>query len=89
MAGYRSPPFRPLTPAEDAADIAAINETEPDFVWVGLGMPKQEKWMVEHLGKVNATALIGVGAPSTSTRVRNLALRFGCSARGWNGYSGC
>jgi N-acetylglucosaminyldiphosphoundecaprenol N-acetyl-beta-D-mannosaminyltransferase len=62
VAGYRSPPFRPLTPAEDAADIAAINESEPDFVWVGLGMPKQEKWMVEHLGKINATALIGVGA---------------------------
>ena len=62
VAGYRSPPFRPLTAAEDAGDIAAINEAEPDFVWVGLGMPKQEKWMVEHLGKVNATALIGVGA---------------------------
>ena len=62
VAGYRSPPFRPLTSAEDAADIAAINETQPDFVWVGLGMPKQEKWMVEHLGRINATALIGVGA---------------------------
>ena len=62
VAGYRSPPFRPLTAAEDAGDIAAINEAEPDFVWVGLGMPKQEKWMVEHLGKINATALIGVGA---------------------------
>ena len=62
VAGSRSPPFRPLTPAEDAADIAAINEAEPDFVWVGLGMPKQEKWMVEHLGKIKATALIGVGA---------------------------
>jgi N-acetylglucosaminyldiphosphoundecaprenol N-acetyl-beta-D-mannosaminyltransferase len=62
VAGYRSPPFRPLTSAEDTANIAAINETQPDFVWVGLGMPKQEKWMVEHLGKINATALIGVGA---------------------------
>jgi N-acetylglucosaminyldiphosphoundecaprenol N-acetyl-beta-D-mannosaminyltransferase len=62
VAGYRSPPFRLLTAAEDAGDIAAINEAEPDFVWVGLGMPKQEKWMVEHLGKINATALIGVGA---------------------------
>jgi len=62
VAGYRSPPFRPLTPEEDAAEIAAINEANPDFVWVGLGMPKQEKWMVEHLGRINATALIGVGA---------------------------
>ncbi len=62
VAGYNSPPFRPLSKAEDAADVAAINETRPDFVWVGLGMPKQEKWMVEHLGKIEATALIGVGA---------------------------
>ncbi len=62
VAGYRSPPFRPLTEEEDAADIATINETRPDFVWVGLGMPKQEKWMVSHLGKIDATALIGVGA---------------------------
>jgi N-acetylglucosaminyldiphosphoundecaprenol N-acetyl-beta-D-mannosaminyltransferase len=62
VAGYRSPPFRPLTPAEDAAEIAAINAAEPDFIWVGLGTPKQEKWMVEHLGKIDATALIGVGA---------------------------
>jgi N-acetylglucosaminyldiphosphoundecaprenol N-acetyl-beta-D-mannosaminyltransferase len=62
IAGSHSPPFRPLTAAEDAKEVAAINETHPDFVWVGLGMPKQEKWMVEHLGKIDATALIGIGA---------------------------
>lgn len=62
VAGYRSPPFRPLTSIEQAEDIAAINEVRPDFVWVGLGMPKQERWMVEHLGKIDATALLGVGA---------------------------
>jgi N-acetylglucosaminyldiphosphoundecaprenol N-acetyl-beta-D-mannosaminyltransferase len=62
VAGYHSPPFRPLTEPEDEADIAAINEAKPDFVWVGLGMPKQEKWMVAHIGKINAAALIGVGA---------------------------
>jgi N-acetylglucosaminyldiphosphoundecaprenol N-acetyl-beta-D-mannosaminyltransferase len=62
VAGYRSPPFRPLSPAEQAEDIAAMNEAHPDFVWVGLGMPKQERWMVEHLGKIDATALLGVGA---------------------------
>jgi hypothetical protein len=62
VAGYRSPPCRPLSTEEDAADVAAINETRPDFVWVGLGMPKQEKWMAAHLGRVEATALIGVGA---------------------------
>jgi N-acetylglucosaminyldiphosphoundecaprenol N-acetyl-beta-D-mannosaminyltransferase len=62
VAGSHSPPFRPLTPEEDAEDIAAINRARPDFVWVGLGMPKQERWMVDHLGKVNATALVGIGA---------------------------
>jgi N-acetylglucosaminyldiphosphoundecaprenol N-acetyl-beta-D-mannosaminyltransferase len=62
VTGYRSAPCRPLTPAEDAAEIAAINAAKPDFVWVGLGMPEQEKWMVKHLGKIDATALIGIGA---------------------------
>jgi N-acetylglucosaminyldiphosphoundecaprenol N-acetyl-beta-D-mannosaminyltransferase len=62
VAGCRSPPFRPLTAEEVAADIAAINGSHPDFVWVGLGMPKQEKWMAQHVGKINAAALLGVGA---------------------------
>jgi N-acetylglucosaminyldiphosphoundecaprenol N-acetyl-beta-D-mannosaminyltransferase len=62
IAGYRSPPFRPLTQEEDAADIQAINETRPDFVWVGLGTPKQDKWMARQVGKIHATALLGVGA---------------------------
>jgi N-acetylglucosaminyldiphosphoundecaprenol N-acetyl-beta-D-mannosaminyltransferase len=62
IAGHRSPPFRPLTEAEDAADVAAINAARPDFVWVGLGMPKQEKWMAAHLGRIHAAAMLGVGA---------------------------
>ena len=62
VAGYRSPPFRPLTQEEDAADVQAINETRPDFVWVGLGTPKQDKWMALHVGKIHAAALLGVGA---------------------------
>ncbi len=62
VAGCHAPPFRTLSSEEDEADIEAINVTRPDFVWVGLGMPKQEKWMVAHLGKVKATALMGVGA---------------------------
>ncbi len=62
IAGHHSPPFRALTPEEDAFDVAAINDAKPDFVWIGLGMPKQEKWMAEHVGRINATALLGVGA---------------------------
>src|SRR6516165_4133228 len=62
VVGYRSPPFRSLTQEEDAADVQAINETRPDFVWVGLGTPKQDKWMAQHVGKIHASALLGVGA---------------------------
>jgi N-acetylglucosaminyldiphosphoundecaprenol N-acetyl-beta-D-mannosaminyltransferase len=62
IAGYRSPPFRPLNEKEDAVDVAAINEARPDYVWIGLGMPKQEKWMASHIGRIDAAALIGIGA---------------------------
>ncbi len=62
IAGTYCPPFRELSPDEDAEIVQRINETRPDIVWVGLGSPKQEKWMAAHLGRVNATALIGVGA---------------------------
>ena len=61
IVGMYSPPFRSLTEQEDKAVIARINETNPDFVWVGLGAPKQEKWMAAHQGKINGL-MIGVGA---------------------------
>lgn len=38
-----------------------INKTKPDFVWIGLGAPKQEKWMAEHQGKIDGL-MLGVGA---------------------------
>lgn len=61
IAGMYSPPFRPMTNDEDKVIVAQINETKPDFVWIGLGAPKQEKWMAEHQGRVNGL-MIGVGA---------------------------
>jgi N-acetylglucosaminyldiphosphoundecaprenol N-acetyl-beta-D-mannosaminyltransferase len=62
IVGAEAPPFRPLTPEEDAAAVARINAADPDVVWVGLGLPKQEKWMYEHRDRVQASLLIGVGA---------------------------
>jgi len=62
IAGYYCPPFRPLSEKEDAGIVERINAASPDIVWVGLGAPKQEKWMAAHLGRVEATAMIGVGA---------------------------
>lgn len=61
VVGMMSPPFRSLTASEDAAIIKEINEAEPDFIWVGLGAPKQEIWMAAHEDKVKGL-MIGVGA---------------------------
>ncbi|MDD4851279.1 MAG: WecB/TagA/CpsF family glycosyltransferase [Gemmiger sp.] len=61
IAGMLSPPFRPLTPQEDATIVENINATHPDFVWVGLGAPKQERWMAAHENRVHAL-MVGVGA---------------------------
>jgi len=62
VVGTCSPPFREATPDEDNALVAHINSAKPDIVWVGLGAPKQECWMAAHAGRVEATAMIGVGA---------------------------
>ncbi|WP_200800349.1 WecB/TagA/CpsF family glycosyltransferase [Jatrophihabitans endophyticus] len=62
VAGTASPPYRPMTPDEVAADIAAINESGAALVWVGLGAPKQEKWMADHIHLFDRAVVIGVGA---------------------------
>lgn len=62
VAGSYSPPFRTLTPAEDAQVIQQINQATPDIVWVGLGTPKQDLWMAAHRNQLTAPVLIGVGA---------------------------
>lgn len=61
IAGMVSPPFRPLTPEEDEKAVQEINKAKADIIWVGLGAPKQERWMYEHRDKVNGV-MIGVGA---------------------------
>ena len=61
VVGMYSPPFRKMTQEEDREIVAQINEKKPDFVWVGLGAPKQEIWMAEHQGRI-AGLMIGVGA---------------------------
>jgi N-acetylglucosaminyldiphosphoundecaprenol N-acetyl-beta-D-mannosaminyltransferase len=62
VAGSWSPPFRALTRDEDEEAVRLINLTEPDVVWVGLSTPKQEYWMHEHLGRLTAPVMVGVGA---------------------------
>lgn len=61
VVGLESPPFRPLTKEEDEEAIDRINASGADILWIGLGAPKQEQWMRDHVGKVNAI-MFGVGA---------------------------
>ena len=61
VGGY-SPPHRPLTEEEQRAAAAAIDRSRADVVWVGIGVPKQEKWMAQMRPLVDAPLLIGVGA---------------------------
>ena len=61
ICGMMSPPFRPLSVEEDEQIIKEINEANPDFIWVGLGAPKQEIWMAAHENKIGGL-MIGVGA---------------------------
>lgn len=61
IAGMYSPPFRKMSEEEDHDVIEKINASNADFVWVGLGAPKQERWMAEHQGKVGGF-MVGIGA---------------------------
>jgi N-acetylglucosaminyldiphosphoundecaprenol N-acetyl-beta-D-mannosaminyltransferase len=61
VGGY-APPFRALSEAELDAIAADINRARPDVVWVGIGVPKQEKWMAAMRDRLDAPVLIGVGA---------------------------
>lgn len=61
VAGMYSPPYRILTNSENQEVIRRINESRPDFIWVGLGAPKQEQWMSSHRGLLHGV-MVGVGA---------------------------
>ena len=62
IVGYQSPPFRPLTQEEDAAVCDELNRLKPDIICVGLGTPKQDFWIEDHLYKVNGAVFIASGA---------------------------
>ncbi|MDK0933366.1 WecB/TagA/CpsF family glycosyltransferase [Clostridium perfringens] len=61
IVGIYSPPFRNLKKEEDEYIVKKINESKTNFLWVGLGAPKQEIWMYAHKNKIR-TLMIGVGA---------------------------
>jgi N-acetylglucosaminyldiphosphoundecaprenol N-acetyl-beta-D-mannosaminyltransferase len=62
IVGGHAPPFRELTDAEEEAVAADIRRSGADVVWVGIGVPKQEKWMARMRHRLPAPVLVGVGA---------------------------
>ncbi|MGO8786100.1 MAG: WecB/TagA/CpsF family glycosyltransferase [Terriglobia bacterium] len=62
IVGAYSPPFRPLTPEEDARTVEMINQAKPDVLWVALGLPKQERWIVAHRDRLKTPVIVAIGA---------------------------
>jgi N-acetylglucosaminyldiphosphoundecaprenol N-acetyl-beta-D-mannosaminyltransferase len=62
VVGTYTPPFRPLNAAEEKELSEMVSAAKPDIMWIGLSTPKQEKFMVEFLPKLDVTLMIGVGA---------------------------
>jgi N-acetylglucosaminyldiphosphoundecaprenol N-acetyl-beta-D-mannosaminyltransferase len=61
VGGY-SPPFRPLTDEEETAVAEQIDAARPDVLWVGTGVPRQEKWMAHMRDRIEAPVIAAVGA---------------------------
>lgn len=93
VVGMHSPPFRPLTAEEDERDVQMINASGAQLVMTGLGCPKEDRWMYEHRGRVQAVTLgIGAGIDFWAGNVRRAPLwmrehglewlfRLGCEPR--------
>ena len=62
VVGKDSPPFRELTTEEEQAIIDKINYAQPDFLWIGLGSPKQDIWIYKHREKIRGSIIIPAGA---------------------------
>lgn len=59
-----SPPYKPeFTEEDNLAIIRAINDADPDLLWIGMTAPKQEKWTYSHWGELNIHCHVGtIGA---------------------------
>ena len=62
VVGTYTPPFRSLNPEEERELLAQVREARPDIIWVGLGAPKQERFMAQFVDQLQVPLMIGVGA---------------------------
>lgn len=81
IVGVDAPPFRPLTPAEEADLLMRVSAAKPDVFWVGLGTPKQDRFVAEFADRLTCT-VVPVGAAfdfhaGTKMSPPRIAQRFG------------
>ena len=62
IAGVFTPPFRPLDAAEEQELVRQVAETRPDYFWIGLGTPKQERFAAAWIDRLDTRVMLGVGA---------------------------
>ena len=62
IVGWCVPPFRPLNAKERSRLEAQVRKLRPDFMWIGLSTPKQERFMAEYRDRLDCGMMIGVGA---------------------------
>jgi N-acetylglucosaminyldiphosphoundecaprenol N-acetyl-beta-D-mannosaminyltransferase len=62
IVGTYTPPFRTLSESEERQLAERVEELHPDFMWIGLSTPKQERFMAKYAGRLAATVMLGVGA---------------------------
>jgi len=62
IVGTACPPFRPMSRIEDLELVNQINNSEPDFVWIGLGSPKQDLWIQDHRNVLRGCVVVASGA---------------------------
>lgn len=62
VVGTYTPPFRPLSEEEEREVEELLARLKPDVTWVGLGAPRQEVFIAQHLRRFDTTLMVGVGA---------------------------
>ena len=62
IVGVYTPPFRSLTAHEEEHLIATVREARPHILWVGIGAPKQDRFMARFVDRLNVPLMAGVGA---------------------------
>jgi N-acetylglucosaminyldiphosphoundecaprenol N-acetyl-beta-D-mannosaminyltransferase len=62
IVGTYTPPFRALSPKEEARIEKRFSKLRPDITWVGLSTPKQDRFMAKYISALDTKVMIGVGA---------------------------